>query len=264
MASTTDSRRFGGVGRLYGEDGAAVLSQSHVVVVGVGGVGSWAVEALARTGVGRLTLIDGDTVAVSNTNRQLHALDGNYGKRKVDAMKERIALINPACRVEVSGEFVTSENVDELVPADADVVLDCIDDIRGKTALVAAMVRRGTMILVSGGAAARTDPGRLETADLAFVRGDPLLAKIRTNLRKEHGFPRGDKAGRSRRFGVTAVFSEQPLRQPGADSLQAVGADPTARIGFGSGIVVTASCGLRLAALAINSLVSQNASEDVK
>ena len=259
MARTTDPRRLGGIGRLYGEQGAQALRDAHVVVVGMGGVGSWAVEALARTGVGRLTLIDGDTVALSNTNRQLHALDGNYDKNKVDAMKERIALINPDCVVNAVTAFVNADNVDSLLPKDADYVLDCIDDLRGKTALIAGAHRLGLTIVVSGGAAARTDPGVLTVGDLALVKGDPLLAKIRTALRREHGFPRGSANGKSRRFGITCVYSDQPLRQPGLDSLNAIGARPEERVGFGSAMVVTASCGLRLASLAINGIVTRAA-----
>ncbi len=265
MASTTDPRRLGGVGRLYGEDGALVLKNAHVVVVGMGGVGSWAVEALARTGVGHLTLIDGDTVALSNTNRQLHAHDGNYDRFKVDAMKDRVALINPDCEVDVIPEFVSAETLPSQIPLEAHYVIDAIDDLRGKTALVAYCHANHLPVVVSGGAAARIDPSKLMSADLSQVKGDPLLAKLRTFLRKNHGFPAGSKdPKKTRKFGIVAVFSDEPLKQPGLDTLNALGEAPTARVGFGSGMVVTASCGLQLAAIVLNGLISQAREKGIK
>ena len=154
MSYTTDPRRLGGVARLYGEKGAERLARSHVVVVGTGGVGSWAAEALARTGVGRLTLIDGDKSALSNTNRQLHAMDGNYGQYKVELLKARFALINPELEVSAITAFVTAENAERLLPKDADWVVDCIDDLKGKTVLVATAKRLGCKVVVSAAPAA--------------------------------------------------------------------------------------------------------------
>lgn len=257
MSVTSDPRRLGGVARLYGEDGAARLAAAHIVVAGAGGVGSWAMEALARSGVGRLTLIDGDVSALSNTNRQLHAMDGNYGRGKVELMRERIALINPDCRVELREVFITPENVDELLPPDADYVLDCIDDLRGKTALVAAACRRGLRVVSSGGAGGKRHPERLVVEDLARVKGDPLLAKLRTNLRKHHGFPAGSASGRSPKFGIAVVASDEPVRQPSAANNAASGQPEGARIGFGSGVVVTGAAGLMLASLVINAVAGE-------
>ena len=250
-------RRLGGVARLYTESGFEKLARSHVVVVGLGGVGSWAAEALVRTAVGKITLIDGDRSELSNTNRQLHALDGNYGKSKARALAERFCLINPELVVDVVVEFATAENVERLLPDDADWVLDCIDDLKGKTALVAAAVKKGLRIAVSGGAGGKRDPSRVVVEDLARVKGDPLAAKLRTNLRREHGFPKGSSDGRAKKFGIPAVVSDEPLRQPDADNLAAVGAPEGARIGFGSGVVVTGTVGLTMASIAINEISSR-------
>ncbi len=255
MSVTTDPRRFGGVSRLFGEEGAKRLASAHVVVVGLGGVGSWAVEALVRTFVGRITLIDGDDVALSNTNRQLPAFEGAYGRAKAEVLKERCLLINPECRVEVRNVFVTSENAADVIPTDCDWLIDCIDDLKGKAALHAAARRMGVRTVCAGGAGARIDASSIEVADLARVKGDPLLGKLRTILRKEYGFPAGAADGRSKLFGIPAVYSTEPLRQPGADSLEAIGADPGSRIGFGSFVVVTGSTGLRLAGIVISNIV---------
>lgn len=251
-----DERRLGGVARLYGESGALALARAHVVVVGLGGVGSWAVEALVRTGVGRLTLIDGDEVALSNTNRQLPALDGGYGRPKAEVLRERVLLINPECEVEVKTEFVTKENAAQLLPVDADWVLDCIDDLRGKTALVGEACRLGLKVAVSGGAGGKRDPGRIVVSDLALAKGDPLAGKLRSALRRDYGFPAGSASGRSKKFGILAVTSDEPVRQPDHENVAATGAAPGARIGFGSGVVVTASAGLRLASIAIEGILA--------
>lgn len=255
MSVTSDERRLGGVGRLYGEAVAEQFARTHVVVVGLGGVGSWVVEALARTGIGQFTLIDGDTVDLSNTNRQLPAMDGNYGRYKAEVVSQRITQINPQAVVQICCEFVTTDNVAELLPGGADWVVDCIDDIPAKTALIARAVGLGKGVVTSGGAGARLYPERICQQDLARVKGDPLLGKVRTNLRRDYGFARGSADGRSKLFGVTAVYSDEPLRQPGADSCLAIGADPQARIGFGSSAVVTGSVGLRLASVVLNCIM---------
>ncbi|MDR2189035.1 MAG: tRNA threonylcarbamoyladenosine dehydratase [Azonexus sp.] len=207
------TRRFGGVARLYGEAGAARLRGAHVAVVGIGGVGSWCAEALARTGIGRLTLIDLDMLAESNANRQIHALDDLWGKAKVEAMKERIAAINPACRVACVEDWITPENVGNYLAGDYSVVIDAIDQARAKVAMIAHCQRRGVAIVVAGAAGGQVDPTRIKLADLSQTIQDPLLAKVRAQLRRDHGFPRGGK-----KFGVSAVFSTEPLRYPIADA----------------------------------------------
>ena len=254
MSVTTDPRRFGGLARLYGEEGLMRLTRASVCVVGLGGVGSWAVEALARSGVGALHLVDGDTVALSNTNRQLHALGDGYGKPKAEELAARVRAINPDCRVTTAVSFVAAHNVADLVPEQADWVLDCIDDLNGKTALVALVKSRGQRLVCSGGAGAKTDPSRVRTDDMARVKGDPLIGKLRTRLRKEHGFAQGRADGKSAKFGIPTVYSDEPVRQPTQENNEAIGAGPDERIGFGSCVAVTASAGLRLAGLVINEL----------
>ena len=194
-----DSRRFGGIARLYGDAGRARLAAAHVCVVGIGGVGSWAVEALARTGVGRLTLIDLDHVAESNINRQVHALDATLGQAKVQAMRERIAQINPACDVQCIEEFVDPSNWPQLLPAVTDAVIDACDQIKAKTAM-AVWARKTRALFVSVGAAGgKRHAHKVDVDDLSRTTHDPLLAQVRYRLRKSHGAPR-DGARRRRSF----------------------------------------------------------------
>lgn len=242
-------RRFGGVARLYGEDALPALARAHVCIVGLGGVGSWTAEALARSGVGQLTLIDLDHVAESNVNRQVHALDSTLGASKVGAMAARIVDISPHCRVHVVDDFVTVDNVEQVVPVDAAIV-DAIDAPRAKAALIACARRRGQPIVVCGGAGGRTDPLRLRRDDLSRTRGDALLAAVRARLRREHGFPR--EAGK--RFRVEALHSDEPLsraRREAACQDAAAGGAPLNCAGYGSLVTVTASMGLAAASWAI-------------
>lgn len=242
------ARRFSGVIRLYGEAAAERFRAAHVVVIGMGGVGSWAAEALARSAVGRLTLVDLDHVAESNTNRQVHALGDAYGKAKVDAMAERLVAINPGCRVHAVDEFATVENAASLVKG-ADVVLDCIDQVVAKAALIAAARAAGVGIVTCGAAGGRLDPTRIRCDDLARLAGDPLLAKVRHKLRRDHGFPR-DNGKRPARFGVVGVYSDEPLQRSArvrdADGRPVPGA-ALACAGYGSSVVVTAAMGFTAA-----------------
>ncbi|MGI4983585.1 MAG: tRNA threonylcarbamoyladenosine dehydratase [Janthinobacterium lividum] len=260
------ARRFGGVARLYGEKALRRFEAAHVVVIGIGGVGSWAAEALARTAVGRLTLVDLDHVAESNTNRQLHALDGNYGKAKITAMAERIRLIDPDCRVDQIDDFIGPENFETVLGNGCDYVIDAIDDTRTKIALIAWCAARGMNIVTIGGAGGQIDPTRIRIEDLSRTIQDPLLAKVRQQLRRQHGFPRS----LTTRFGIAAVYSDEPLRYPDASAPDAAACDigesaapgagddggplPVAGpaglncAGFGSSVCVTASFGLAAAA----------------
>jgi len=205
--------RFRGIDRLYGVGAAARLAATHVCVVGIGGVGSWAVEALARSGIGRLTLIDADDVCLSNTNRQLHALDGEYGRAKVDVMAERARAINPAIEVDAIAQFLTSSNLEELLGRGYDLVLDCCDAFRTKVEMIAWCRRRKIPLIVSGSAGGRTDPTLITVRDLSKTEHDAMLALIRKKLREDFNFPRGPK----RYFGVQAVYSLQNVRYPQAD-----------------------------------------------
>ena len=247
-------RRFAGVGRLYGEEGAGRLQRAHVCVVGIGGVGSWSVEALARTRVGRLTLIDLDMVAESNTNRQSHALGDVYGMAKVEAMRQRILAINPACEVICIEDFVTPDNCARMLGGDFDVVIDAVDQVRPKIAMINECRRRRLPLVVVGAAGGKMDPTRIRCGDLAQTVQDPLLAKVRAQLRREHGFPRDPK----RKFGVTAIYSDEPVRPPrlegGCDVRPSSGGLNCA--GFGSAVCVTSVFGMFGAAEALRCLVS--------
>jgi tRNA A37 threonylcarbamoyladenosine dehydratase len=210
MATATDlSRRFGGVDRLYGDGALSRANQAHVCVIGIGGVGSWAVEALARSGVGKLTLIDLDHVAESNMNRQIHALEETLGLAKVIAMRERIAAINPACEVRCIEEFITEDNIATLLP-ECDAVIDAIDNVRAKAALIAHCRRNKVAMVTTGGAGGRTDPTRVEIDDLSRTVQDALASKVRARLRKEYGFSRDPK----KKFGIDCVFSQEQIRRP--------------------------------------------------
>lgn len=239
-------RRFGGVARLYGQAGAERLRGAQVCVVGIGGVGSWAAEALARSSVGAITLIDLDMVAESNTNRQIHALGDIYGKAKVDAMAERILAINPECRISTVEDFVTPENVAELIDGRFDAVIDAIDQVKAKAAMIAYCRRQKLPIVTAGAAGGQIDPTQIRTADLSQTVQDPLLAKVRSVLRREYGFPRDGK----KKFGVTAVYSTEPLRYPEAGQVCATDSGPTGLncAGFGSSVCVTSVFGMAAAA----------------
>lgn len=258
-------RRFGGVARLYGKEGAASIRETHFCVVGVGGVGSWAVEALARTGAEKLTLIDLDNVAESNTNRQIQALGEAYGMAKVEALKARIALINPRAAVSCVEDFVDEENAADLIPSDA-IVLDCIDQVRAKAAMIARCRARRQFIVVSGAGGGRTNPLEIQAGDLGRISGDPLLASVRYRLRKEYGFPKASPdAGKSGKplpplFRVPVVYSAEPVKKPLGD--EACSMDTTAGLacsGYGSGIVVTATFGMAAASIAMREAVKRGA-----
>jgi tRNA A37 threonylcarbamoyladenosine dehydratase len=244
-------RRFGGIARLYGAAALQRFQNAHICVIGVGGVGSWIVEALARSAIGHITMIDLDNVAESNVNRQIHALTDTLGKAKVTALAERIEQINPYCRVTEVEDFITPDNLDVMIDArNFDYVIDAIDDVRAKTALIAYCRERGIRLVTIGGAGGQIDPTKIEVRDLCRTEQEPLLAKVRKRLRAQHGFPRGTK----NKFGIDAVFSTEPLRFP--ESLEAcevadgapAGISGLNCAGFGSAMVVTASFGLVAAA----------------
>lgn len=244
-------RRFGGVARLYGPGALERLERASVCVVGVGGVGSPAVEALARSGVGSITLIDLDHVAESNINRQIHALETTLGQAKVEAMAERVLAINPAAKVRCIDDFVTSENAAAYLHG-FDVVVDAIDNVRAKVAMVLACRAAGIRLVMAGGAGGKTDPARVRVDDLSRTQQDPLLAKVRRQLRNQHGYPRDPR----RRFGIEAVYSEEPSRQPAAQGLDAACAPQgLSCAGYGSSMVVTATVGLIAASRALEALL---------
>ncbi|MEO8935780.1 MAG: tRNA threonylcarbamoyladenosine dehydratase [Burkholderiaceae bacterium] len=249
LASVAD-RRFAGVSRLYGTVGLARLADARVAVVGLGGVGSWVVEACARSGIGHLTLFDLDHVSESNINRQSHALDSTVGAAKAAVMARRVADINPLCIVETVEDFVDADNVEALLPPGRyDFVVDAIDQVRAKTALIVHCHANGIPLVTIGGAGGRTDASRVRVTDLAHTLQEPMLAKVRKNLRTRHGFPRNVKKS----FGIPAVFSDQPLRGNEAaivvDSEGMIGLNCA---GYGSVVSVTAVFGFVAAGLLID------------
>lgn len=244
-------RRFGGIARLYGPGSLERLERASVCVVGVGGVGSPAVEAFARSGVGSITLIDLDHVAESNINRQIHALESTLGQAKVDAMRERILAINPGARVACIDDFLTPENAATYLDG-FDAVLDAIDNVRAKVAMAVACREAGIRMVMAGGAGGKTDPARVRVDDLSRTQQDPLLAKVRRLLRSGHGYPRDPR----RRFGIEAVYSEEPLRLPlAADEGASCAPRGLACAGYGSSMVVTATVGLIAASRVLEALL---------
>ena len=238
-------RRFGGIARLYGAPALERFRGAHVCVVGVGGVGSWIVEALARSAIGQLTLIDLDNVAESNISRQIQALTGTVGQAKIHALAERIAQINPFCVVHQVEDFVTPDNLDTMLGTDKfDYVVDAIDSVKAKAAMIAHCRRHAIPLVIIGSAGGQTDPTQIAVRDLARTEQEPLLKKVRRLLRSEYGFPRGEKT----KFHVDAVFSMEPLKYP--EPADACAVDAGGGItglncaGFGSAMVVTATFGM--------------------
>ncbi|MET0285971.1 MAG: tRNA threonylcarbamoyladenosine dehydratase [Polyangiales bacterium] len=203
-------RRFDRAARLFGEPGLARLMDARVLVFGMGGVGSFAAESLARSAVGKLVLVDFDEVCITNVNRQLHALKGTVGRQKVDVMAERIKLIHPAGAVTAVPEFYNAESSDRLLAEPCDFVVDAIDNVTAKVHLIATCLRRGIPLVSSMGAAARMDPTRIRTADLAHTHTDPLARHVRKLLRQHHDISSAD----GKPLGVTAVFSDEPAIDP--------------------------------------------------
>jgi len=251
-------RRFGGIGRLYGQPALARFRAAHVCVIGVGGVGSWVVEALARSAIGQLTLIDLDNVAESNINRQIQALSGTIGQAKIGALAERIAQINPACRINLVEDFITPDNLDQMIGGKGfDYVVDAIDSVKSKAALIAYCRDHKVPIVIIGSAGGQTDATRIEVRDLSKTEQEPLLKMVRKRLRTEYGFPRSIKT----KFQVDAVFSMEPLTFPEADASceidGAAGVSGLNCAGFGSSMVVTASFGMIAAGHVLNKLAAQ-------
>lgn len=246
------SRRFASVERALGVGAFDLLAQAHVVVAGIGGVGAWAAEALARSAVGRLSLIDLDHVAESNINRQVHALSDTVGQAKVLAMRDRIAQINPRCQVHAIDAFVEPETIDEVMPEQVDVVLDCTDQLHAKVAMVLWAKRHAKTLLVCGAAGGKTDPLTLRLTDLRDSSHDALLARMRTVLRQQHGFAAGH-GKRVAPMGVKVLWFSQPAKRPVMQPAIAPAAGTAlACAGYGSLVTVTASMGFAAAAYALD------------
>lgn len=265
-------RRFGGLARLYGVTGAGRIRTAHVVVVGLGGVGSWAAEALARSGVARLTLIDLDHIAESNINRQVHALDETLGQAKVQAMRERIAHINPACQVDCIEEFVDAENWPGLVSPEFQsngsptALIDACDQVKAKTALAAWAIKSKASLISVGAAGGKRFAHQVDIEDLSAVTHDPLLAQIRSRLRRDHG------AVRTGKMNVMCVFSREPIMKPSAtghavdpasssteseSSHETLASQSDGSLnchGYGSAVTVTSTFGMCAAAWVLNKI----------
>lgn len=233
--ATDYDRRFAGTNKIYGESSFQTFENSHVMVIGIGGVGSWAVEALARSGVGKLTLIDMDVIVASNVNRQLPALSSTFGYAKIDVMAQRCREINTQIQIKLVDDFLTPDNVTELLASRPDVVLDCIDDVKAKLALMLHCRFNKIPLIVSGGAGGKLDPLKIRVADLSKTEQDPMLAKLRTQLRSK-GICKKPKE----KFGIPCVYSvDNPF-----SNAEACGIDSSAGLrcgGYGSAVVVTSS-----------------------
>ena len=232
-------QRFGGIGRLYTPEGLSKLHQAHVCVIGIGGVGSWAVEALARTGIGTITMIDMDDICVTNINRQIHAMTGTVAQLKTESMKERVERINPECVIEIIDDFISPENIPEYLNRGYDYVIDAIDSVKTKAALIAYCKRNKIKLITTGGAGGQTDPSQIQIADLSKTIQDPLASKVRSLLRKEYNFSQNPK----RKFGVDCVFSTQPLIFPKMGESCEISATMNCANGFGAVTMVTATFG---------------------
>jgi tRNA A37 threonylcarbamoyladenosine dehydratase len=253
--------RFGGIGRLFGAAALRPLRSAHVCVIGIGGVGSWSVEALARSGIGKLTLIDLDEVCVSNVNRQLHALNDTVGRAKAEVMSERVRGINPECEVRAVTDFFTEANARELLAGSFDYVVDAIDSVSNKCLLIALCRERNIPIVTCGGAGGRRDATQVRVSDLAFTSHDRLLQKVREKLRKDFGFPRGEK-----RFGIDCVHSPEAPVFPQCDGRVAetreAGSDLrlNCESGFGTATFVTGTFGFVAAGVVVGKLAEQTTS----
>jgi len=254
--------RFGGLFRLYGKPAMEALRQAHVLIVGVGGVGSWVGEALARSGIGHITLVDWDDICFSNTNRQIHAMTGTAGRAKVDILAERIHLINPQCNVTPIRDFYTDQNADALITGDLSYVVDAIDRKNAKIHLITHCKQLGVPVIVSGGAGGRIDPSQIRLTDLRDSYNDPLLAQIRKQLRRNLDM----RGQHKKKFNIPCVFSAEPIRYPHPEGgvcyqKPSAGDGPKqldCQFGFGSATFVTGSFGFTMAARVINDLIAEH------
>lgn len=251
------STRFSAIGRLYGVDGLARIRKARVCVIGLGGVGSWAVEALARSGVGALTLVDMDEVCLSNVNRQIHATTETVGRAKAALLAERVGQIAPECRVSVEEVFFTESTMDRLLAPEYDYMIDAIDATKHKCLLIAEARKRGLKLITCGGAGGSIDPSRIKIQDLARTINDPLLLQVRKKLRREYGFPKRSR----QKFKIDCVYSDELPRFPQSDGSVACEREPGADyrlncdVGFGSATYVTGTVGFFLAAEVVRRIV---------
>lgn len=251
--------RFAGIGRLYGVAALEKFASATVTVIGIGGVGSWVAEALARSGVGRIVLMDLDDICVTNVNRQIHALSSTIGLSKVAVMADRLREINPECQVDEIESFLTLDNLEQLLTAESGYIVDAIDSLREKTALIAHARRQKLPLVTIGGAGGQIDPTQISLIDLAKTTNDPLLSSVRSRLRRDYGFPKGGK-----KFSVDAVYSTEQLRYPqpdgsvcGTKQLSEGNTRLDCSGGFGASTCVTASFGFTAVSRVLIKLASE-------
>jgi len=256
---TEFNKRFGGISRLYGIQEAEIIRNAHFCVIGIGGVGSWTAEALARSGIGKITIIDHDDIADSNINRQIHSLTETIDQSKVETMSERIKQINPQCECNIVDDFITDANLEKHLTKDYDHVIDAIDSIKFKTAIIYYCKRNKIPIITTGGAGGLIDPTAISIVDLTKTWNDPLAAKVRSQLRYQYGYTKNPK----RTFGVPCVFSTEQQRYPKPDG-SVCHAKPGVKnvtldcnLGFGSSSCVTATFGFVAAAHAIQKTIER-------
>ena len=253
------NERFAGIQRLYGMNHADQIRQAHICIIGIGGVGSWAAEALARSGVGHITLIDHDDIAASNINRQIHSATSTLNQSKVVVMAERIADINPECQCHAIDDLITDANLQNYLLRGYDFVIDAIDSIKFKAAILYFCKRNKIPVITTGGAGGLIDPTKIDIIDLAKTWNDPLAAKVRSRLRSDYGYTNNPK----RSFGIPCVFSTEQQRYPKADGSVSTnkpgvkGLTLDCNLGYGSSSCVTASFGFAAAARVLEKLNKQ-------
>ena len=258
---TVDKERFGGIARLYGQNALTKLAAAHVAIIGVGGVGSWTAEALIRSGIGRLTLIDLDDVCVTNVNRQLPALDGEIGKSKVAVIAERMRKINPSARIDEVLEFLTESNADRILDAGYHFVIDAVDRMTTKAIIISKCVARQIPVLTVGGAGGRRDLTQIRMGDLGATGGDLLLRQVRKKLRRTHGWERG----KGNNYGVAAVFSAEPQMFPWSNGEVCATREPESNLtmdcasGFGAACFVTGAFGFAAAGEVVRQIAASRA-----
>ncbi|WP_127960108.1 tRNA cyclic N6-threonylcarbamoyladenosine(37) synthase TcdA [Serratia microhaemolytica] len=255
-------QRFSGVARVYGQPALALFAQAHVCVIGIGGVGSWVAEALARSGIGAITLIDMDDLCITNTNRQIHALRQHIGQPKTSVMAERILAINPECQVHCVDDFITPDNVAQLLGKSFSYVIDAIDSVQSKAALLAYCRRQKIAVITIGGAGGQIDPTRIGVADLAKTVQDPLAAKLRARLKRDFNLVKSSKG----KLGIDCVFSSEPLVYPQPDGSVCASRSSTqgsnrmdCNSGFGAVTMVTASFGFVAVAHVLKKMLAKAA-----
>lgn len=254
-------QRFGGIARLYGTSAQSAIRSSHILVIGLGGVGSWSAEALVRTGVGHISLMDLDDICITNTNRQVHTLQSTIGSAKTEALRDRLQQINPECEINVIDDFLSQDNIESYITSDYSLVIDAIDLMFTKAALIAHCKRRKIPIITTGSSGGKKDPTQITYGDLGKTRNDPLLAKVRNTLRRHYNFSRNNK----RSFGIEAIYSTEQLTYPNnqgetcqskqfLDSTQGLDCNS----GFGSVSMVTASVGLLAASRGLEKIIAKS------